>query len=191
MTTVSARAALFVLGALLLLVGCSGADGGDDDGASLGERQAPTEVTAPDVPAASPAGTGVIVVGGASSSFAVKGCQLEPGADPGSLLLVTGQGTTGRGDPFQIEVQRFSTDSAVASTFTDTITYTDTARILQVQRIEVAGQITDLRDPDARSTLLRVRPAGVAASGLAGPPGTANREEDNEGIVGLAVDASC
>ena len=68
-------------------------------------------------------------------------------------------------------MQRFAADSTVAETFTDTITYSDTARILQVQRSEVGGEVSDLRDPDARSTLLRVRPDGLSAAGLAGPPG--------------------
>ena len=93
------------------------------------------------------------------------------------------------GIPFQIEVQRFAADSAVAETFTDTITYSDTARILQVQRSEVGGEVSDLRDPDARSTLLRVRPDGLSAAGLAGPPGTGG--DFDEGIVGFALDATC
>jgi len=133
----------------------------------------------------------VVVVGGSVSSFAVTACQLEPaGAD--QLLSVNGAGTTGRGDPFEVEVLRFASATEVAATFTDTITYTDTARILQIQRFEVAGAVTDLRDADARSTLLRVRPGGLAATGLAGPPGTASKDDDNdEGIVGLALDLTC
>jgi hypothetical protein len=91
--------------------------------------------------------------------------------------------------PFQIEVKRFAADSAVAETFTDTISYSDTARILQVQRFEVNGEVSDLRDPEARSTLIRVRPDGVSAAGLAGPPGTG--AEFTEGIVGFALDATC
>ena len=92
--------------------------------------------------------------------------------------------------PFQIEVKRFATDSEVAETFTDTISYSDTARILQVQRFEVDGEVDDLRDPDARGTLLRVRPDGVSAAGLAGPPGL-RRRGGTEGIVGFAIDATC
>ena len=65
----------------------------------------------------------------------------------------------------------------------------DTARILQVQRFEVAGEVTDLRDPDARGTLLRVRPDGLSATGIAGPPGTSAPE--GPGLVGLALDATC
>jgi hypothetical protein len=183
---------LLPLVALVLLAACSGGgDGdGDDDGASLGVTAAPTEVTAPGVPAASPPGTGVVVVGGASSSFAVTECRLEPGEAAGTsfLLRVAGKGTTGGGVPFEIEVKRFATATSV-ETFTDTISYSDTARILQVQRFEVAGEVTDLRDPDARGTLVRVRPDGVSAAGVAGPPGAVAGED--EGIVGLALDATC
>ena len=179
--------------ALLVVVGLMGgcADGGSegDDGASLGETAPPTAVTAPDVPPTSPAGTGVVVIGGSSSSFAVTECNLEPQDDETTLLLVTGAGTTGSGVPFDIEIQRFAADSAAAQTFTDTISYTDTARILQLQRFEVEGEISDLRDPSARGTLLRVRPDGLSATGLAGPPGTGGKFD--EGIVGMALDLTC
>jgi hypothetical protein len=172
---------------LAAVAACSGSGDGDgDDGASLGVTAEPTEVTAPDIPPASPPGTGVVVIGGASSSFAVTECQLDPGAT--FLLRVTGEGTTGSGVPFQVEVQRFATATEV-QTFTDTISYTDTARILQVQRFEVAGEVTDLREPDASGTLLRVRPDGLSAAGVAGPPGAV--ADEDEGIVGLALDATC
>ena len=177
--------AIVVLGAA-----CSSGGNADDDGATLGDTAAPTEVTAPAVPAASSAGTGTVVVGGTASEFSVTECELVP-ADPASpnLLLLTGAGTTQNGVPFQIEVKRFAADSAVAETFTDTISYSDTARILQLQRFEVNGEVSDLRDPDARSTLIRVRPDGLSAAGLAGPPGTG--AEFTEGIVGLGLDATC
>jgi hypothetical protein len=52
--------------------------------------------------------------------------------------------------------------------------------------------VSDLRDPDARSTLLRLRPDGVSAAGIAGPPGTAaGQTPPDEGLVGLAFDATC
>jgi len=184
------RRPLAVLAIFVVVAGCSGGGDEDDDGASLGVTAPPTEVTAPDVPAPSPAGTGVVGVGGTPSSFAVTECRLQPDAaasGTSTLLLVMGEGTTGSGVPFRIEVQRFATSTAV-QTFTDTVTYTDTARILQLQRFEVAGEVTDLRDPVVRSTLLRVRPDGVSATGLAGPPGAV---AEDEGTVGLALDATC
>jgi hypothetical protein len=179
-----------LLAVVVLGAACASGGDGDDDGASLGDTVAPTEVTAPAAPPASDAGTGTVVVGGSSSEFSVTECELAP-ADPTSpdLLLLTGAGTTQNGVPFQIEVKRFAADSAVAETFTDTISYSDTARILQVQRFEVNGEVSDLRDPEARSTLIRVRPDGVSAAGLAGPPGTG--AEFTEGIVGFALDATC
>lgn len=175
---------------LLLAMACSGG-GGDDDGASLGETLPPTAVTVPATPAASPSGTGVVVVGGTSSSFAVTECELAAPSDglgTGPLVHVTGEGSTGSGVPFQVEIERFATGSDV-QTFTDAVSYTDSARILQAQRFEVAGEVTDLRDPDATNVLLRIRDGGVSAAGLAGPPGAV--EGEDEGIVGLAIDATC
>jgi len=183
------------LGAIALgvaiLAGCSSSSEPADDGASLGQTLPTTEVTVPEVPAPSPPRTGVVVVGASVSSFAVTACELEPGAvvdGTTTLLLVTGEGTTAGGIPFKVEVRRSSVATAV-ETFTDSVTYTDTARILQLQRLEVNGEVSDLRDPRATGTLLRTRPTGVAAVGRAGPPGSVVGED--EGIVGLAIDASC
>jgi hypothetical protein len=184
----TARRALASVVAVVLLAGCSDDGGADDDGATLGDTAAPTSVTAPAVPAASPPGSGVVVLGGSQSRFTVTECQLTAGADPATLVLVTGAGTSANGVPFQVEVRR-AASAAAAETFTDTITYTDTARIFQLQRFEVAGEVSDLRDPSARGTLLRVRADGLSASGLAGPPGTG--ADLDEGIVGMALDASC
>lgn len=176
--------------AVVALAACS--DGSTaDDGASLGVTSEPTKVTAPPVPGASPTGTGVVVIGGSSSSFAVTGCRLS--ADPSepegaqTLVLITGSGTTRGGVPFEVEIKRFATGTDI-KTFTDTISYSDTARILQAQRIEVNGQVQDLRDPDAVSTMIRTRADGLSAGGLAGPPGEG---AGAEGTVGFAIDATC
>ena len=178
--------------ALVLLVavatGCSDDDGGDD-GSELGTTSSTTPPVAPTIPAASPAGTGVVVIGELPSSFEVIECDLE--SEPGStgqLLRLIGNGTRANGVPFSVEVVRSASDEA-AEAFTDLITYTDTARILQVQRSEVGGEVTDLRDPDARGTLLRIRPDGLSAAGIAGPPGTTAPE--GPGLVGLALVATC
>ncbi len=181
--------------ALVALGACSSSDddGSDAVGAdgSIGVTAPPAEVTAPPAPPASAAGTGVVQLGGSSSSFAVLECRLEPdGSEPAgaqTLVLVTGTGTTGSGVPFEVEVRRFAT-GVEPVTYTDTISYADTARILQAQRIEVAGQVDDLRDPDATSSLLRPRADGVSATGLAGPPGEG---ADADGTVGFALDATC
>jgi hypothetical protein len=181
------RAALV---ALALASACSDGDGGEgDDGAGLGTTSSIGAPSPPDIPSESPAGTGVVVIGerGAGSSFAVSACELEAAAAGGELLHVTGEGTTGSGVPFRIDVVRRETSGA-AETFTDLITYADTARILQVQRFETAGEVSDLRDPQARGTLLRTREGGLSAVGIAGPPGT---DVEGPGLVGLALDLTC
>ncbi|MGH9273002.1 MAG: hypothetical protein ACRDZU_00015 [Acidimicrobiales bacterium] len=169
----------------------SSSDGGDEPDPDVTGAPTAAGADVPEVPPPSPAGTGVIVVGGTRSSFAVTACRLEP--DPTqpegarALVEMDGAGTTGSGVPFTIEVQRFATGTDVI-TYTDTITYSDTGRILQAQRIEVAGQVTDLRDPKASSALLRTRADGLSAAGLAGGPGDG---PEDEGIIGLALDATC
>ena len=176
---------------LLLVVSaaCTG-DDATDDGAALGTTSSIAPPVAPSVPAASPAGTGVVLIGELPASFQVTACDLDAKtADAnGALLHLTGSGTRANGVPFTVEVVRSATEEA-AEAFTDLITYSDTARILQVQRSEVGGAVSDLRDPDARGTLLRVRADGLSATGIAGPPGTSAPK--GPGLVGLALDATC
>ncbi len=182
---------ILLLAALVTVVGACSDGGGDDDGATLGSTAELTAPTVPDVPAASPTGTGAVVIGGATSSFAITACRLaaDPAAPPGARTVVelAGAGTTGSGVPFTIEAQRFATGTEVI-TYTDTVTYADTGRILQAQRIEVNGQVSDLRDEGATTPLLRTRADGLSAVGLAGPPGEA---VGGEGLVGFALDATC
>lgn len=180
-----------VVAALVVAGACSGSSDGEDAGGPDPTAAGAEIARVPDIPAPSPPGTGVIVVGGTSSSFAVTTCRLEP--DPAqppaarALIELDGAGTTGSGVPFTIEVQRFATGTDVV-TYTDTITYADAARILQAQRVEVGGQVTDLRDPRAATALLRTRDGGVSAAGLAGGPGGG---ADDDGLIGLALDATC
>jgi hypothetical protein len=179
----------------LLFAGCSSGSGGDA-GAPTGTGGGGTpstmgRPTVPALPARSRPGTGVVVVGGTTSSFAVTACRLEPDpAEPAgarALVKLAGAGTTGSGVAFTVELQRFATGSTVV-TYTDTVTYTDAARILQIQRVEVNGQVTDLRDPKASSALVRTRADGVTASGLASAPGDG---PGDGGIIGVALDATC
>lgn len=183
-----------LVAAVLFAAACSDGDSGSpstptDTGG--GPQVSVGRPDVPSVPSPSPAGSGVVVVGGSASSFEVRSCELEP--DPAApagaraLLAVTGAGTTGAGVPFSIELRRFATGTDLV-TFTDTLTYTDSARILQAQRIEVGGQVTDLRDPSATSALVRPRAGGVSAAGLASAPGDA---VGDEGLIGIALDATC
>lgn len=162
----------------------SGTDGGVP---ATGER---SEVRAPEAPAPPSAGTGVLVLG-EQRTFEVTSCRLEPDerepAGARTLLAASGAGTAASGE-FTVEVRRFVTGTDVV-TYTDTITYEDGARILQAQRVEVAGQVTDLRAPEAASPLIRPRDDGLSVSGIAGPPG--GSPEQAEGNVGIALNLTC
>lgn len=176
-----------------LVAACSGGGDAAPPSASGGAGTASTIETPsiPSVPSPSPAGTGVIVIGGATSSFAVQSCRLEP--DPAepvaarALVSLEGSGTTGSGVAFTVELQRFATGTSVV-TYTDTVTYSDVARILQAQRVEVNGQVTDLRDPKAVIALVRTRAGGLSASGLASAPGA---QAGDGGLIAFALDATC
>lgn len=169
--------------------GDSGSPTDTGDGPSVTEER--SEVQAPEVPPAPPAGAGVLVLG-EQHRFDVTSCRLEPDesepAGARTLLAASGAGTAASGVEFTVEVQRFVTGADVL-TYTDTITYEDGARILQAQRVEVAGQVTDLRAPDASSPLVHPRDDGLFASGIAGPPG--GSPDEAEGYVGIALSLTC
>lgn len=184
---------MMVVAAIALAVGagCADDDAGDQAEGPAAPDEAEQPVSAPSSPEPSDPGTGTVVVGATSSPFDVETCRLE--ADPAqpagaqTLVSITGAGTTPDGIAFTLEVQRFATGTDVR-TFTDTVVYSDAARILQVQRVEVGGEVTDLRDPDATGPLIRLRADGVSLSGLASGPG---EDQDDGGLIGLAVDATC
>lgn len=184
--------AALVASVAVVALGMGACSGGSDDEPGLGTTAAPVPPTVPEPPAAPESGSGAVVLGRSTSTFEVTTCQLEPDADQPegarTLVLLIGAGRTASGVAFTIEAQRFSTGTGAATTYTDTVTYSDAGRILQAQRIEVGGQVDDLRDPDASSPLLRPRTDGLSAAGLAGAPGDG---AEAEGIVGLAVDATC
>ncbi len=159
-----------------------------------GDGRTPSSIAAPavpEVPEPAGPGVGVVVIGGTTSSFSVRSCRLEP--DPSepvaarALVTLDGSGTTAAGVAFTVELQRFATGTEVV-TYTDTFTYSDSARVLQAQRIELNGQVTDLRDPKARVALVRTRRGGLSASGLASAPGS---KVADGGLIGFALDASC
>lgn len=182
-----------VLGLSAVVGACSEGSGGDDP-VTAGSDAPSTTRGVPATLAARPTsapGTGSVQVGRSVASFSVTACAPAPDESQPeaarTLFSLDGSGTAEAGGAFTVSVRRFRTGDEVA-TFTDTVSYADGARILQAQRIEVAGQRTDLRDPDAAGALLRLRPDGVSASGVAGPPGSG---AGDEGLVALSLDATC
>jgi hypothetical protein len=170
--------------AALLFAACG------DDGPEAEEEEVPptagelAPVTVPPAPDSAPDGTGVLSIGGIRRDFDIGTCR-RAANDP--ELVIRGEGRTDSGIPFTVEVQRFvSGDDPV--TITDLVSYEDTARILQAQRVEVEDVITDLRDPRAGEPLLELRRGGLSGAGIAGPPGT---RDGDEGLVGIALDITC
>ena len=75
-----------------------------------------------------------------------------------------------------VEVRRFRTE-ATAVTTTDTVAVRwdpggdADARVLEAQRVEVAGAVTDPRDPDAAAPALQVRGDTISGQVVFGPGG--------------------
>jgi hypothetical protein len=101
-----------------------------------------------------------------------------------TLYKLSGEGEA-RGAPFAVEVLRFQTEGA-EMTFTDTIDYSDNARIFRAQRFEVGGTVTDPLDPTASTPLLQAQDGRLTAAGVFGPPGPPSEDR-----VGFRLDATC
>lgn len=176
---------------LLTVAACSGA--GEDGAPAVGSTGegggSSTTLAAGDaarLPRSAP-GRGAVAFGQDVYEFTVSSCVPTPNDDEPeaarTLFQLDGKGTA-RGNAFTISVRRFQTKTT-ATTFTDTITYRDTARVFQAQRVEVDGGVTDPRDPNAATPLLQIDDAHVSASGLFGAPG------NDTGAIAGRLDATC
>jgi hypothetical protein len=176
----SAKAFRVLLVALIAVGGACGDDGGDDAGDEGDADDTPTSAAPITVPASSP-GRGAISLGGSIVDLTVTKCDAPV---PGQLsLTATGDG---RGGAANVEVTRAESSGAEAeTTFTDTITYSDGARVYQALRYEVAGEVNDPRDPTATTPMLQIDGAHVTGRGVAGPPG------DDETRVDVVLDVTC
>jgi hypothetical protein len=183
------RAALVV--AALALAGAAGAcsdDGGGDGEGGASTTGAADGAAGSTLPESSP-GRGAISLGGVVIELTVTACAPAPGATTGTgatepIFDLTAEGEARDGVPATVRVQRYETEAEV-KTFSDTVTYQDTARVYQAQRTDSGGTVIDLRDPDATTALLQIDGARVVARGVAGPPG------DDETRIDLLLDATC
>lgn len=163
------RAAPVVVALALVVGGCSSGSDAELNAPSSTVKGETT--TAPSSP-----GKGSLVLGGFPYAFTVTGCQQGPAADEPAgaqtLFRLDGSGETFQDEPFTVKVLRFQTERGATTTVTDTIDVVVTGakpRQSQAQRIEVNGQITDLRDPKAAAALLRIDGGHVQAQGTFGP----------------------
>lgn len=184
------RVLLLVPFVVLAIGACSG---GDDDGGAATSGGSSTSTgrgVPPTLPTSEP-GHGAIALGSEVQEFDIESCAPTPARDEPegarTVFALKGSGKATRGGTFTVEVQRFQT-KATATTFTDTISYRDPARILQAQRIEVDGVVSDPRDPNAATPLLLIDGSHLAASGtFSVPGGTA----DDGGLIAGRLDATC
>ena len=181
-----------VAAAAVLIAGCSGGDDAPPEEETLppSTTDESVPVTAPPPLEPAPRGRGVLSIGGIRRRFDVTRCRVMPAPEgPGAYapFLLVGLGRTPAGVAFRVEVQRYVSGDD-PPTVTDLVNYEDSARILQSQRVDVGGVITDLRDPDADDRFLRLVDGRASGRGIAGPPGS---REGDEGLVGIALAAAC
>lgn len=134
-------------------------------------------------------GAGRIVIGSLDVELSMKTCErddaaLPEGTAPAELVGIRATGVDEDGTPVLVDVRRFRTAGEVP-TITDTVTVIEGPEdapdsVLQAQRYEVAGVVSDARDPEADAPLLRLRAGAVTGEGMFAPPGAF---ADDEGLV--------
>lgn len=172
--------------ALLGLSACGG-DGDEEPASTTAARPADR---VPAEPLGTPAeGTGRIVVGSLDVELSIETCERDDaavpaGTAPAELVGIRATGSRDDGTSVLVDVRRFRTAGEVP-TITDTVTVVEgpeeaPENVLQAQRYEVAGAVSDARDPQADDPLLRLGADAVTGSGVFAPPGAF---ADDEGLV--------
>jgi hypothetical protein len=177
---------VWAIAGVLVLAGCGG---GGDPSSSAGtsstspdlafEAPQPASVAALDTP--TPGMARAVLGAVVDIELEVEGCEVDLDALPDGevpaeriRVLATGEATDGA--PVKLEVLRLASAGASA-TITDTVRVTEgpddaPTRVLEAQRFEVKGLVTDPRDPDASGPLLTTTGGSVIeASGVFAPPG--------------------
>lgn len=167
--------------AVIALAACSG---GETSAPSVPTTTTTTVAPHPaaDVPLAPPErGAGRLVLGSSLDvTLEIETCVRDDaatpeGTAPAELVVVEAAGTRSDGVAVLVEVRRFRTAGELP-TITDTVTVVEgdeaaPQRVLQAQRFEVGGQVTDARDPGADDPILRLRADSVSGEAVFGPPG--------------------
>lgn len=156
------------------------------------------ETAARSVPDAADDAAIVVLGTGIDEELAITQCTRGSlGALDGSgatevLLNLVARGTKGDDIPVTITVRRFAAPGEVL-TITDTVTYAEgpddaPTLVLQAQRFEVSGAVTDARDPAAVGALVSDDGDLVTVDGIFGPPGAF---AGDAGLVGGSIAARC
>ena len=186
----------------LLTAGCTGGSGdtdtdsdADDSPATTAAEPEPAAVADLDPPAD---GRARLVIGSSLDlTLVVERCHRDLAAEPdgevpSEQVTVVARGTGPDGEPVMVDVRRFRSQGA-SPTITDTVRVVEgpedaPRRVLEAQRFEVDGLVTDPRDPAADDPLLRVTDREVHASGVFAPPGAF---ADDGGLVAGELAISC
>jgi hypothetical protein len=178
---------VWAIAGVLAIAGCSGGDGAGPSASSTSSSTSPSlsfdepqpvVVAELDPPAA---GRARVVLGSALDvELAVQRCRVDLGAlpegeVPAERVSVVATGEATDGTSVTLELLRLASAGA-AATITDTVRVTEgpadaPTRVLEAQRFEVRGVVTDPRDPEASGPLLTASGPTVEASGVFAPPG--------------------
>ena len=184
----------------LLPTGCTGGSGdagSDDAPTTTADAAQPEPAAVPTLDAPADGRARLVIGSSLDVTLAVERCHRDLAAEPdgevpSEQVTVVARGTGPGGEPVMVDVRRFRSQGA-SPTITDTVRVVEgpedaPRRVLEAQRFEVDGLVTDPRDPAADDPLLRVTDREVHASGVFAPPGAF---ADDGGLVGGVLAISC
>ena len=188
---------------IVLVLAVAACTGGGDDASEAGDTDttvtggAPEPLAVDDVPVPAEGQARLALGGSLDLTLPVERCVLDLAAQPDGQIpseqvTVVARGATPDGQPLMVDIRRFRSEGA-SPTITDTIRVVEgpedaPVRVLEAQRFEVEGLVTDPRDPEADDPLLRVADRRIDARGVFAPPGSF---ADDGGLVEGAVSVTC
>ena len=192
-----------VIAASLVLAVCVGCSSDDDAAAPSTSAASDLSFEAPEAAAVTqldqpdPGGARVVLGSLLDVELTVTACELDPsampdGEIPAERLVLRAEGEGPAGTPIVLDALRLASQAA-SPTITDTVRVTEgpadaPSRVLEAQRFEVGGLVTDPRDPAADAPLLTVDGGRIAAHGVFAPPGAFAADG---GLVEGLVAATC
>lgn len=184
---------------VLAVAGCAGDDDASPatDATTTAAPGVPEPLAVDDVTASASHQLRVALGSFLDATLPLEQCVLDLGAQPDGQIpsqqvTVVARGEAEDGQALTVDIRRFRSEGA-SPTITDTIRVVlgpedAPQRVLEAQRFEVDGLVTDPRDPDADDPLLRVTDGRVDGTGVFAPPGAF---ADDGGLVEGAVSVAC